>query len=169
MSRRELRWFTLASFLLGAIGIVVAILVNAAHIDLVLGPIYLISFIGSIAGLLAILLFLTAWILAIIRLGQLGQWTWFSLLLATLVVFFPLGVVVFLLYLFIGPDARQTQPALPAQSPAYLPYYPPQAPAPLPYAASQPALLAQPYEQSLHYPPSAPAPLPHTASERPLQ
>jgi hypothetical protein len=159
MSKRELRWFTLVSFLLGMVGIVVAIMVNAAHIDLVFGSIYLVSFIGSMAGLLAVLLFLTAWILAIIKLGQLRQWTWFTLLLVTLVVFFPLGAVLLLLYLFVWLDDRPAQPAPPEQSPAYSPYYPPYAP----------ALPAQSSEQSLYYPSPAPAPLPHAASERQLQ
>jgi hypothetical protein len=170
MSKRELRWFTLVSFMLGAVGIVAAILVNVAHFDAIFSSFYLVSTIGTTAGLVAVLLFLTSCILAIIKLGQIRQWTWFYLLLVTLVVFFPLSTVVFLLYLFIGPDDR---PALPAQSPAYLLYYPPQAPAPLPPNASQhnvqPVLPAQPYEQSLRYPPYAPTPKPHPASERPLQ
>ena len=159
MSKRELRWFTLASFLLGAVGIVLVILVNNLRsVYFIYGSAYL-AFIGGLACLVAGLLLLTTLILAIIRLGQLQQWTWFTLLLATLVLFFPLGAVVFLLYLFIGPDTPQTRPALPAQSPAYLLSYPP----------SAPALLAQSYEQSIHYPPPAPAPMPHPASERPLQ
>lgn len=159
MSKRELRWFTLVSFMLGTAGIVIVVLVNnAVPINFVYGSSYL-AFTGGLTCVIAVLLLLTTCILAIIRLGQLRQWTWFYLLLVTLVVFFPLGAVLFLLYLFIGPDARQTQPALPAQTPAYLPYYPPYAP----------ALPAQSYEQSLHYPPHAPAPLPRAASERPLR
>lgn len=166
MSQRELRWFTLASFLLGMIGIVTVILVNnLSSVYFIYGSAYL-AFTGGLACVVAILLLLTTLILAIIRLGQIRQWTWFSLLLVTLVAFFPLSVVVFLLYLFIGPDDR---PAQPAQSPVYVPSYPPLASVPLPYAASQPALPAQSYEQSIHYPPPAPAPLPPTASERRLQ
>ncbi len=173
MSKRELRWFTLVSFLLGMAGIVLVILVNnLSSVYFVYGSAYL-AFIGGLTCLVATLLLLTTLILAIIRLGQIRQWTWFALLLVTLVVFFPLSIVVLLLYLVIGPDALQIQPAQPSQSPAYLLYYPPQAPAPLPpnaaHYAVQPALPAQSYEQSLHYPPHAPAPLPYTASERPLQ
>lgn len=172
MSKRELRWFTLASFLLGMAGIVLVIMVNNLRsVYFIYGSEYL-AFTGGLACVVAGLLLLTTMILAIIRLGQLRQWTWFSLLLATLIVFFPLSVVTFLLYLFIGPDAYPAQPALPAQSPTYIPYYVPRAPATPPYAAAQPALPAQSYEQSLHYPPRAsytPAPLPHPTSERPLQ
>ena len=159
MSKRELCWFTLVSFMLGAIGIVIVILVNnLSSIYFIYGSSYL-AFTGGLICLVAVLLLLTTLILAIIRLGQIRQWTWFYLLLITLVAFFPLSVVTFLLYLFIGPDALQTPLALPSQPPTYLPSYPPYAP----------ALPAQSYEQSLHYPPSAPAPLPHPASERPLQ
>ena len=173
MSKRELCWFTLASFLLGIAGIVLVILVNNLRsVYFIYGSSYL-AFTGGLACVVAVLLLLTTMILAIIRLGQLRQWAWFSLLLATLVLFFPLGVVVLLLYLFIGPDAPPAQSPLPAQSPTYVLYYPPHAPAPLPPHASQhnvqPVLPAQSYEQSLHYPPYAPAPLPHNASERPLQ
>lgn len=169
MSKRELRWFTLVSFLLGMAGIVLVILVNNLRsVYFIYGSEYL-AFTGGLTCLIAGLLLLTTLILAIIRLGQLRQWTWFYLLLVTLVVFFPLSVVLFLLYLFIGPDDHPAQPAPPAQSPAYLPYYPPHAPAPLPHAASQPALPAQSYEQSLHYPPYVPSPLPHAASEKQLQ
>jgi hypothetical protein len=169
MSQRELRWFTLVSFLLGMAGIVLVILVNnLSSVYFVYGSAYL-AFAGGLACVVAALLLLTTMILAIIRLGQIRQWTWFSLLLTSLVVFFPLGTVVLLLYLFIGPDTLPAQPTQPAQSPAYVLQYPPQAPAPLPYAASQPALPAQPYEQSIHYPPYAPAPQPHAASERPVQ
>ena len=169
MSKRELRWFTLVSFLLGIIGIVLVILVNNLRsVYFIYGSEYL-AFIGGLACVVAGLLLLTTCILAIIRLGQLRQWTWFYLLLVTLVVFFPLNFVLFLLYLFIGPDARQTQPALPGQSPAYLPYYTPYAPLSLPHNASQHVQPAHSHEQSLHYPPYAPPPLPYTDSERLLQ
>jgi hypothetical protein len=159
MSKRELRWFTLVSFLLGMVGLVLVIMVNNLRsIDFVYGSSYL-AFTGGLVCLVAGLLLLTTCILAIIRLGQIRQWTWFTLLLITLVAFFPLGVVVLLLYLFIGPDTLPVQPAYPNQPPTYLPSYPPYAP----------ALPAQSYEQSLHYPPRAPAPQPHPASERRLQ
>lgn len=168
MSKRELRWFTVVSFLLGVAGIVLVILVNNLPIYFVYGSSYL-AFTGGLTCLIAGLLLLTTLILAIIMLGQLRQWTWFALLLVTLIAFFPLSVVLLLLYLFIGPEDHPEQPAQPAQSPAYVPYYPPHAPAPLPHAASQPALPAQSYEQSLHYPPYVPSPLPHAASEKQLQ
>jgi len=63
--------------------------------------------IGALYGvMLAIFCFAVALVGAIVRLGQLRQWGWFGALLMLTIFALPLGMVIFLLYLFIGPDSE---------------------------------------------------------------